>query len=179
MKSLAFGLLALSLLPAGTALANRHDWPAVTIRSCCDEPTRWADRWDRGESRMAITTEDGGVDLLIAGNVVAMQLSDRKMREVRRKLYDKENEDDDNPLARAIKVAVLGGVRSMLDHSIECPIRELRTVDYRSGRLVIITNDGDRLFEGVDVDDRDVLESFSDHDARAFVAAFQREKARR
>lgn len=181
MKSLAVGLLVLALTPAGTAFAKQSDdCPNVTINGgCCNPPTRWANRWDPNEARRAITTEDGTVTLLIDDREVALQLSDRAMHKIGRKLRDETEDADENPLGQAIKDAVLGVVRSMLDHSVECRVRDLRSVDYRDGRLELVTNDGDRLFEKIEVDDRDVLESFSPSEARAFVAEFQRVKHRR
>lgn len=181
MKFLAVGLLVLALSPAGAALAKQSDdCPNVTIRGgCCDPPVRWAERWDRGEARRAITTQDGAVSLLIDDREVALQLSDRAMHKIGRKLHQQAENADENPIGQALKDAVLTVVRSMLDHSIECRVRDLRSVDYRDGRLELITNDGDRLFEKIEVDDRDVLESFSPADARDFVSEFQRVKHRR
>jgi hypothetical protein len=179
MKTLAIGLLFLALLPAGTALAHDHDGPSVSLKSCCESPTRWSDRWDRDDARFAMTTEDGAVTMLLDGESVALQLSDQSMRKVRRELRKEENDDDDNPIGQALKAAVLGTVRSLLDHSIECPVRDLRSADYRDGRLVLVANDGHRVFGEISVDHQDVLESFSDRDARAFVAEFQRVKHRR
>ena len=181
MKSLAVGLLVLALTPAGTAFAKHaDDCPNVTIRGgCCDPPTRWAERWNPGEARRAITTEDGAVTLLIDDREVALQLSDRAMHKIGRKLHDQADDADENPIGQALKDAVLTVVRSMLDHSVECRVRDLRSVDYRDGRLELVTTDGDRLFEKIEVDDRDVLENFSPADARAFVSEFQRVKHRR
>ena len=181
MKSLAVGLLVLALTPAGTAFAKHaDDCPNVTIRGgCCDPPTRWAARWDPGEAHRAITTEDGTVTLLIDDREVALQLSDRAMHKIGRKLHDETDDADENPIGQALKDAVLTVVRSMLDHSVECRVRDLRSVDYRDGRLELVTTDGDRLFEKIEVDDRDVLEGFSPADARAFVSEFQRVKHRR
>jgi hypothetical protein len=81
-------------------------------------------------------------------------------------------------VARAFVAVVLSGVRTLLDHSAECSVRDLRDVEYRGGRLVITTESGDRLFDGLDVDDEDVLEGFSDRDAHAFVREFQQVKHR-
>src|SRR6185295_17988644 len=125
-----------------------HDGPCISLKSCCEAPTRLADRWDRGEIRTAITTEDGSVNLLLADGVVALQLSDKSMRKIRRELQKQEWDEEDNAIARAVKSAVLGSVHSMLDHSIECRIRDVRSVDYRDGRLIIVSRDGDRIFEG-------------------------------
>lgn len=126
---------------------------------------------------MAIVTEDDDAMLLITNEVVAVQLSDRVLRKVRRELRREENADDDNALAHAIKAVVLSGVRALLDHSAECSIRDLRDVEYRHGCLVFTTEDGESLFEDMNVDDQDVMRSFSESNARAFVREFRRVKS--
>jgi hypothetical protein len=93
-------------------------------------------------------------------------------------LKDKQYDDDDSgALGRAIKTAVLSSVRSMLDHSQECPVSRIEKVEYRNDRLVFTTDKGDDLFNDMDVDDRDVMEAFSERDARLFVREFRRVKA--
>ena len=181
MKSLAVGLLVLALSPSGAAFAkSADDCPNVTINGgCCNAPTRWGERWDAGDARRSITTQDGSVTLLIDDRDVALQLSDRAMHRIGRKLRSETEEADENPIGQALKDAVLTVVRSMLDHSIDCRVRDLRSVDYRDGRLELVTNGGDRLYEKIEVDGRDVLESFSPSDARDFVSEFQRVKHRR
>src|SRR5207302_1331641 len=140
-----FVLAILSLLPARAALACRHDPACATLHaSWGDPPTRWAPRHDAGEARLAITSEDGNVTLIVTDQVVAVELSDRALHRVQRKLRKVQAADEDNVLATAIRTAVLSGVRALLDHSAECPVRELRDVDYRGGRLWFITGDGER-----------------------------------
>ena len=176
MKPFPLLIALVSLFPAGGALAHGHDAPsAMVCTSCCDSPARWADRHDLDEARLAIDSESGEATLLLTDRVVAIQLSDRMLRKVKRELRDEQDEED-NPIARAVMAVVLSSVRTLLDHSAECPIRELRDVQYRHGRLVFITEDGDHLFEGLDLNDRDVTESFPEQDARRFVAEFQRAK---
>lgn len=165
-------LAALAIIPA-----LPHGSTAVASDITCDPPARWADRYDTGDARLAITTEDGDVTLLLTRRVVAFQLSDRTFHKVDRKLHREREDEEDNPLADAIKAAVVGSVRALLDHSLECRIRDLRSVDYRKGRLVFVTEDGDRLFADMEINDSDVVESFSPEDARAFVREFRRLKA--
>lgn len=173
----AFALLA--LLSTGDALAhervsiNAGDWP------CCNDPVRWSARHDANDARIAITTEDGKVTLLLTREVVAVQLSDRTMRKLDRELRDARREGDDGVLGEAIKAAVLGGVRALLDHSAECPVREIRDVSYAGGRLVITARDGGRVFDGFEVDDDDLLTRFERDDALAFVREFRRVKGAR
>lgn len=176
----ALAVLLLVLFPVGAAVAGNDDSDGNHLHtSCCSPPARWAARHDTRDARIAIKTSDRDAVLLLTDEVVALQLSDRTMREVRRKLRDEEDSDEDNALARAIKVAVMSGVRALLDHSAECPVRELSDVQYRHGRLILISEDGDRIFDDVNVNDHDVLSGFSERDALAFVREFRRLKALR
>ena len=91
MKRLAFAVLALSLA-ATPAFAGDHsrdeDSPSISLKSCCEKPARWADRQEPDEVRTGITTHNGGITLLMTDRVVALQLSDRAMRKVRREIQE-------------------------------------------------------------------------------------------
>jgi len=179
MKLALAALVLLTLLPAGPAPAHESRGVRVS-RFDCDDPLRWGPRHDASRSRLAITTEDGKVTLVLTDRVVAFQLSDRTLRKLDREIRRERHEDeDDGVIGEAIKAAVLGTVRSALAHSAECPVRELRDVRYEDGRLVFVTRDGSRLFEQFEVDDTSALEAFDPRDARAFVREFHRLKAER
>ena len=179
MKTAALALAFLALAAQPALLPVRAAAAAGTDFSC-DPPARWAARHDADEARLAITTEDGDVTLLLTQRVVALQLSDRTFHRVNRELRHQERADDGqgNPLADAIRTAILSSVRALLDHGAECSIRDLSDVDYRHGELIFTTEDGERLFEHVVLDDSNVMESFAADDARAFVREFRRPKAR-
>ena len=170
-------LLLLAL--ASPAVASAHG-PRITIETgdADDGPARWADRYDPEAARCAVTTEDGSTVLLLTRGILALQLSDRSLHRADRELRRKEDEESDGFLADIVRSAVIGSVRELLDHSLECPLDEVRDVEYRHGRLVVTSEDGERLFEGVRVNDRDVLENFSERDARTFVHEFRRLKDR-
>jgi len=170
-------LLALSL-PANPALARDRDGSVSMSPSCCDEPTRWASRHAPEDRRFEVVTENGKASLLLTREVVALQLSDRTMHRVDRELRAKERAHRDQPLAEAIAGAVIGGVRALLEHSAEVDIRDVRSVDYRGGRLVFLANDGSRLFDRFEMDDDDVLEGFSERDAQRFIREFRLARAR-
>lgn len=180
MKAILILLTSLVLLPlAGSpTLACDREGVTVGLTDFCDPPVSWAPRYDADDARLAILTKDRDAILLLTDEHVALQLSDRALRDVRRKLRDEQNKDEDNVLASAIKTVALSAVRSMLNHSAECPISELRDVQYRNGRLIFISEDGERVFEGLEVNDQDVLQGFSERDARRFVRDFHRIKVR-
>jgi len=172
--SLVLGLSAALVLPALTATS-----PAQACRhgfNLSGDHVRFADHQNLSDARYAITTEDGKVTLVLTDDDVAIQLSDRTLHRVQRELQDKE-EEDDNFLASIIKTVVIGTVGEIIDHSFACPVRKLRDVSYQDGRLVLIDKNGSHVFADADIDDSDVLASFSEKDARNFVREFHRLKA--
>jgi hypothetical protein len=66
-----------------------------------------------------------------------------------------------------------------LKHSAEVPVAALEDVEYRNGELVFTTADGERLFQGFDIDDEPLTKAFSELDAKAFVREFHRVKGQR
>ena len=142
-------------------------------------PAAWGHRHDVRHARIQILNHDRSVSLLLTDDVVAFQLSDRAMRKVDRELERAREEDEDGfVLATVFKGAVLGGVRSLLDHSLECPLDELRDVRIRDGQLEFLDRDGRRVFDGIREDGEPLLASFSDADQRAFVDAFHHRRDR-
>ena len=177
MRTALLTLLGFTLLSAPQASARDHDLCRFQT-SCCEKPVRWAQRYDERGALIAITSRDGDATLLLNDEVVAMQLSDRTLHRIKRELKRGRDDDEDNALAQAIKSAVVASVSSLLDHSAECPIRDLKDVDYRNGSLVFTTEGGRQIFKSVQVDDEDVMRGFSASDARQFVKEFRRVKAR-
>jgi hypothetical protein len=177
MRTATLTLLLAALLPAGAALAHDHH---VNIGSCeVRAPLEWGARHDLARARFAILTEDRAAALVLTRHVVAVQLGDRVLRDLDREIArERDKDDEDGLLASIIKGAVLGGVRELLDHSLACPVEDLRDVRYRDGRLILITEDGERIFEDLDINDHNVLEGFSEPDAQAFVREFRRVKER-
>lgn len=176
MRRAALLLFLAVLFPAGVSFAHGHGRHATSFGDCeVAPPAAWGPRHDTGRARYVMATRDGAVELLLTRGRVALQLSDRTMREIDRDM-DRELEDEDGVLADAIKSAVIGSVRALLRHSLECPLDELSDARYRDGRLELVTVDGERVFEHVEVDDQDLLESFRPQDARAFVEEFHRLK---
>jgi hypothetical protein len=179
MKTRLLVVAVLALLAAPNTPARAHAAVCSHFHSsCCSPPARWSSRYNTHDARLAITTQNGDVTLVLTDDHVAMQLSDRVLRKVRRELRDKQDDGEDNVLAETIKTVVISTVRALLDHSVECSVRDLRDVSYRQGRLVFTTEGGKQIFDSVDVSDQDVLESFSESDAQLFVREFHRCKGR-
>ena len=170
-------LLPLLAVPARAVEAQDHGTRiSVSTGADDDSPGRIAPRRHPRDARSAIATRDGKVALLLTHDAVALQLTDRGLRDVGRDM-DEDMDEEEGFLAGIIQAAVRSSVTTMLKRSVEYPVSELRDVEYRGGRLVFTGEDGERVFENVTVNDTDVMESFSDADARAFVREFRRLKA--
>lgn len=166
-----FALLGVSTL--ARALPARAD----DINIGCDR-AHWAGHHDPAAARLAITTQDGKVTLMLTDRDVVFQLSDRTIHKVRRELRDKKEEHEDNWFAYAIVSAVEGTVSDLIDNSVEYRLRDLRDAYYTNGRLVIVGRDGKDSFEDTNVCDSNVMTSFSERDARSFVKEFRKLKGR-
>lgn len=177
MRTAAIGITLL-VLAAAPALPTASTAHAASIRCDMGRDIHWSDRYEPGEARFAITSEDGDVMLLLTDRDVAFQLSDQSLRHARRKLREAEREHEDNWLASAIVGAVTGTVRELLDHSCTCHVRDIRDVSYVGGRLVFTGRDGRTIFGEEDSDD-DGMRAFSERDARRFVQEFRKVKAGR
>jgi hypothetical protein len=177
MRVRAFVLAAVTSLVVGAAAADARAFQC-DANLPCDDPLRWADRHEVADARFAIHTDNRKVTLVLTDRVVAMQLSDKVMRRIDRKLDAREDDEDNTALGRAIKTAVLSGVRSLLDHSAECDIRDIKSADYRNGELILTAKNGKHLYANAEVDDDNVMTRFEPADARAFVHELRQRIAR-
>jgi len=181
MKLPVLALSALLLLPAHAALAQGH---GIHIEINDDDdhdgdrsPVRPGPRHDLREAEFAMTTRDDVASLLLTRRVLALQLTERGLARIGREMDD--DDEEDGVVARFVASVVRSSVRGVLRHSLQIPIADIRSVDYRGGHVVITTEDGDRVFEEVEIDDTDVMERFSRRDAEAFVRRFHALKAAR
>jgi hypothetical protein len=178
MKLPVLALAALMLLPAHSAAAQRHGTHIeINEDDHHDSPARPGPRHDLRDARFAITTTDDVASLLLTRRVLALQLTDHGLGRIGREMDD-DDDDDGGFIGRFVASVVKSSVRSILRRSLEIPIDDVRSVDYRNGRLVITTEDDDRVFDQVEIDDTEVMESFSRRDAEEFVRQFRALKAR-
>lgn len=178
MRTAAIGI-ALFVSAVGPALPSGPAAHATSF-TCqgLGQDVHWSDRRDPTDARIAITSEDFEMTLLLTDRDVVLQLSDRTLRRVHRELRDAKGEHEDNWLASAIVAAVTGTVRELLDHSFVCRVRDLRDVSYEDGCLAFTGRNGKAVFvDESDGGDSDPKCAFSERDACAFVQEFRRVKA--
>ncbi len=178
MKASALAVLAVMLLAATQASAQlvrqvRHD-----TRSPHSVDADLGPRHTARGARAAITTRDDMASLFLTDRVVAVQLTDRAIARIARDHDDGGEGGEGGAFARAISHVVVSGVQKMLRRSLEIPVAEIRSVDYREGRLVFTSVDGETILQDVEIDDTDMMAAFRPADARAFVRSFRAVKAR-
>jgi hypothetical protein len=168
LRSAAVGLaLALFAHPATAQhRRDRHD----------DDNARVVSRQPLHRAASAIQTRNGEVALLLVGDRLVMQLTDRGLGKVDRDIDDDAKEE--GAFARFISGVVRSGVRSLLDHGIEYPLSEIREARFQDGRLVLIDREGDEIFDDVEINDTDVMHSFAPAEARAFAARVNQARRR-
>lgn len=174
MRTALFLVVALACTGALAKEANAGECQNCSFSLSTDAPVRCAARHHADEVRFSIKTNSRDAVLLLTDDVVALQLSDRVLHKLDRKMRDAEGEEDCG-LGSVIKTAVLASVRSLLDHSADCDIADVAFADYRDGELILRGQNGERIFANANIDDEEVMRSFSESDARRFVRELRRQ----
>ena len=133
-----------------------------------------------GEVRIVST--NGVAFLALRGEQVVAGLSD-SLRQVVAVEMKKEMSKHESGLGGMIQKAVRSGVEKLLDKEIAVPVSEIRDIDYRDNRIVIVYKDGKSKrmvnFESIKHDDQHLLEQFAEDDARKLVDAVRVKIVRR
>lgn len=158
-----FMLCALVLLFCSTLASADDGKHGVSISFNSDDPnTQVGPRRNAREAKVAITTKDGSTELLLLNDVLAVQLTDKAMAQVKAK-------DNDN----IFEELVVSGVQVMLRRAVEYPIAHIRMVDVRDGVLTMVNDRNQPVFTDIKINGANVLRSFSPADATRFVNAFR------
>jgi hypothetical protein len=162
MKTIAMCALAL-LLTSGAASAE-----GLSISVSSEDPnTEMGPRYETRDARLAITSRDGSVVLMLMDDLVAVQLSDKALAAMETK-KKKETGFLEDLLVAGVKLAV--------GKSVEYPIAHIRSIDVRNGLLQLTNDQNKPVFSDLKVNGKDVLRDFSSADAARFVSAFRAKK---
>lgn len=132
------------------------------------------DRLHHRDAEYAMTTREGSVDLMLTDNSIVIQFSDRFLTDLDDEIRSEADVDEASVLAEVLTSMISSGVNSLLNHALEIPIREIREVYYKDGKLHIIDYDGEEIFGELEIDDTNIMEDFSRRDARRFVSEAER-----
>ena len=160
MKTTATCLLAL-LLMSSAAFAQG----SLSISLSSDDPrTEMGPRHDLRDARLAITSRDGSTVFLLLDDVIAVQLSDRALKN----LDSKKKEE-----TGFLEELLAAGVKLAVGKSVEYPIAHIRTIEYRDGALRLMSDQNKPVFSDLKVNGTDILRNFSSADAARMVTALR------
>ncbi|MEP6691612.1 MAG: hypothetical protein ABJD07_10670 [Gemmatimonadaceae bacterium] len=168
-SSVVFAAVGAAIVVAVVVNRSRHrDPPHAPITFA---PTPAAEAPDPAGA-LKITTTDGGVDLVLAGDsVLYMRLSDKVMSQVRQGMDEKTPKD--SGLGASIANMVTSSVaKGLASARVSYPISGIDAARYENGAIAFTYRDKHKLsFEGFKSNHRPALESFAPADAERFVAA--------
>lgn len=121
------------------------------------------------DADFAMTTREGSVELLVDDDDIFIQFSDQFLSELKDEIEEDDDFEEASVFADLLKSMITSGVRSLLDHSLVIPIYEISDVYYEDGRLHIIDQEGDEIFDDLEIEGKDVMEDFSRRDANRFI----------
>jgi hypothetical protein len=125
---------------------------------------------------LRIYNRDSTVNLILQGDRILAGLSPKTIEKVRRDM----GSADDSGFAGTIAQAVKKTVASSMGAHVVYPVRDIQSIDYRDGHLVITNRDGSTssLFGSVRTNGEEAGKTFSPEDAQRFVEAVRaRQKA--
>lgn len=161
------------------ASACRHDDPpaeqAADIRVARNAGT--ANAATLGDGDVRITSTDGGVDLALIGDSISGGLSQKSLEKARKETDTSAVKG--TGFGADIEKMVKGTVQSALATRIAFPLSAIKDVHYDGKRIVFDWNGTPRISGKMQVNDKDVLESFNADDAQRFVDAVRARKQAR
>lgn len=168
--SLLSGILFLSMIIPHLSVAQSND----VLMGDDNIDADIVDRLRHREAEYAMTTKEGSVDMLVTDDAILIQFSDRFLDDLNDEIHDEGDFEEASVIADALKSMISSGVRSLLDHAVSVPLREIKEVYYSDGTLHVIHYDEGEIFDDLDVDGKKVMEDFSRRDALDFVANVER-----
>ena len=148
----------------------------VTMHADARDSVSWiVPRAQLGDAESALRTRDRSAALLLMDSTIVLQFTNRGLEDVNRKSDDTTASVGERFFARL----AMAGVVTLLDHGIAYRLDALGEARSEGSRLVLVDRKGKRIFEDVDVNGRQVLESFVPDEAERFAVELNRAILRR
>jgi hypothetical protein len=119
----------------------------------------------------SLRTRDADAAVLLMDTTLVLQFTDQGLSELNASIRDSAPEGVGHRLFARMLGSALG---EMLDHGIAYDLRALRGARVEGSRLVLEDLDGNRVFDRVELNGRDVMDDFSPAEAARFAAAVNR-----
>jgi hypothetical protein len=154
--------------------AARHIVAAGPVAAVHGSAVGWGTGVAHPPEEVRILTQSGTAFMSLRGDEVVAGLSD-SVREVVTNEMKREMAKNPSGLGAMISGAVRSGVEKLLDKEITVPVSDIRDIDYRGNRIVIVYKDANRKrildFDTIKDHDQSLLQQFSEEDARRLVDA--------
>lgn len=174
----AAGVGAQSNAPSSQAAPQKQHGPTVTLGSD-DSIAFVVDRKPLRQAAFAIVTTDGTGALLLTDSTIVAQLTDAGLDHMGRDIdHSMRSDSTADWVARLVSGAVAGALKPLMDHGIAYRLRDLAEARYTDGRLQLRRRNGELVFNHMEWQGHEVLESFSPDDAREFARRAQAAAAR-
>jgi hypothetical protein len=166
-----FALTVSVLLAPPVAAQN-----TVTTHADARDSVSWiVPRAQLGDAESALRTKDRLAAILLMDSTIVLQFTNRGLDDVNRGGDDTTASLGAQFFARLVKASVV----TLLDHGIAYRLDALGEARSEGSRLVLVDRKGKRVFDNVDVNGRQVLESFVPDEAERFAAELNRAILRR
>lgn len=126
-------------------------------------------RLSLSDAEFAISNQDKSIDLILTNDAIAFQFTENYLNGIADEIEGSDEMHDSASFAQIFKSVISKSVHSLLDRAISIPLIEIKQITYDNGKIVIINNEGEELFNNFEINDKQIMEDFSKRDAKRFV----------
>lgn len=159
-------LITVALLAAATPAAAQTSKVVVNGTTHEDSIVRVIDRVEVKKSTFHILNRKQDTAMLVRDGAIVVQLTDKGLKHMKREI----KKEGESALGKILHAAMAGAVAEFLDHGMEYQLSDLKQARYENGAIVLIRKSGERVFEDMEINGEQVMESFSRADSERFVA---------
>jgi len=161
MKKMA--LCAAVVFLSSTLLFGGEQKRGLQISFDSDDSATEMGTWhDVHLAQIAITTRDRSATLMLINGIVAVQLTESVIGNIK--------PEENATLAGEI---LASAVRIAMHNSVEYPVAKLRSAEVRDGAIILRNQEGKPVFTNVKVNGTDMMRDFTSADAARFVNAIR------
>lgn len=134
------------------------------IEASVNEPAKLVSR-ATPQPRRSLSTRNGDAVLLLNDSAIVIQMTDDGLRYLGRN----EHSEEKSGLGRFVSAMVMAGVKEMLDRGISYPLAGLDYAKAEDGRLLLVSRDGELIFDNMDINNTKPMHDFDERDASSFA----------
>lgn len=151
------------------------DLKAQQVITTSDMDADIVPRLSMDEAAFGITNQDNSVDLLLTHDAIVFQFTEDYLKRVADEIEGTDKIQANATFVQIFREVISKSVHTLLDRAIAIPLKEIKQITFENGRIVIINNDDEELFDKFEINDKQVMEDFSRRDARRFVAEAEKQ----